>query len=172
MDVGRGLAWAIILVQGAHVLEHVAQTSQVFVFGLPRPHAHGLLGAVLDLESVHFAYNTVFLLGLACFWRLGGSALHDESRGRVWSLFVAGVTLQGYHEVEHIVKMYQHLVFGQTPAPGILGNLVDLVVLHLAFNLIVFALVFPLLWRGTRSHVDARGSALRAEPARQIGGAA
>lgn len=145
------LAWTTILIQGGHVLEHVVQSTQVFVFGTPPGHAHGLLGGLFDLEWVHFAYNSVFLVALGALWHAHGATLRERGRGLAWAMFVAGLALQAYHEIEHLVKMIQHVVGGQTPAPGLLGNVVDLVLLHLAFNVIVYVLALPLLARAVRN---------------------
>lgn len=147
------LGWTLLLVQGGHVLEHMVQSAQVYFFGVSRPQAHGLLGAVFDFEWVHLAYNTVFLAALAWLFRAYGPALRERARGWVWSSFVLGLVLQSYHEVEHVVKITQHEILGQTPAPGILGNLVDLVLLHLGFNLVVYGAVVPLLMRSIRAPV-------------------
>ncbi len=46
---------AAMLIQAAHMVEHIAQVIQKFI--LDRPKAHGLLGAAFDFEWVHFTYN-------------------------------------------------------------------------------------------------------------------
>lgn len=141
------VALALLLIQGAHVLEHVVQTLQVFALELPRAEARGLFGAVFDFEWVHFFYNGSLVVGLILlastyslrerFW----SAVPGASRG----LFFAAVALQGYHFTEHVVKLGQWLWLGLAPAPGILGQWLDLVPLHLALNALVFLGMAPLL---------------------------
>ena len=53
------LAFFFILVvtQGAHVLEHVAQMVQIHLLGLSGLQARGIFG-LLDLEWVHFLWNS------------------------------------------------------------------------------------------------------------------
>ena len=44
--------------QGFHMVEHIAQVMQKFLFHITP--AHGLIGQ-LDLEQVHFAFNLFYL---------------------------------------------------------------------------------------------------------------
>jgi hypothetical protein len=59
---------AVVLIQGGHVIEHIVQLAQVFVFGVPEEDALGLLGYVLQFngteEWLHLGYNTLYLLAL------------------------------------------------------------------------------------------------------------
>jgi hypothetical protein len=48
-----------VAVQSFHMLEHIVQVIQKFV--LQFPVAHGIIGASLDFETVHFAFNLVYL---------------------------------------------------------------------------------------------------------------
>jgi hypothetical protein len=133
------LVWALVI-QTAHMVEHVAQVVQRYVLMMER--AQGFLGAVFDLEWVHFAYNSSLEIGfLAVFvlWR-------RADRTMIPPLLSLLVLFQGYHVVEHVVKMIQYYALGITMGPkGILGHAVPLIWLHFAFNLIVLALVI-LVW--------------------------
>jgi len=139
------LVKATVLIQGFHFVEHVAQAVQKFVLGWQK--AHGILG-FLDLELVHLIYNSLYFLALAALF-VGLGCYSGKSR--VWEqplialFFVFGVLLQGYHEVEHLVKFGQHLETLQQGTPGILGNFFNLIVLHLIFNLLVYLPVLGLL---------------------------
>jgi len=127
-----------LAVQSFHMLEHVVQVLQAFVFHiLP---AHGILGSIFDLEWVHFFYNTDLYL----FLILGAVVLVLERRPRPragWRWLGASLAFQTYHEIEHIVKIAQHISTGIDPAPGILGHFINLIWLHFTFNLIITSLV-------------------------------
>lgn len=140
------LVWALII-QTAHMVEHVAQVVQKHVLMMER--AQGFLGAVFDLEWVHFVYNSGLEIGfLAVFvlWRRAG-------RIAIPPLLTLLVFFQGYHVVEHVAKMIQYYALGITVGPkGILGHVVPLIWLHFAFNLIVLALLL-FLWDKTYSRL-------------------
>lgn len=126
---------AMLIVQTAHMVEHVAQVTQKFILHMPK--AQGLLGSVFDLEHVHFSYNTSLWipLFLALLWyRRSGAPIPFVFKGLVW--------FQGYHVLEHIVKMYQYYALGITVGPkGILGYIFPLIWLHFWLNLIVLVLL-------------------------------
>ena len=98
--------------------------------------AHGLLGSLVDHEWVHFVYNT----GLYVLLILGTVAVLREGRTRApvgWLWLGAAIAVQSYHSVEHTVKIFQHVQTGADPAPGILGQIFDLIWLHFTVNAIV-----------------------------------
>ena len=140
---------ATLTVQSVHMLEHVAQVLQKFV--LRQPEAHGLLGAIFDFEWVHFVFNTSLevTLVLIFIWcrRSAGHRLPLSLRAVVW--------LQGYHVVEHVVRMFQYYV-GDIAAPkGILGFVFPVIWLHFSINMIVLALIVVLIvgdWDAIESH--------------------
>jgi hypothetical protein len=141
---------AAAVVQIFHQFEHVAQVVQAHVLGWKQP--HGLAGAAIDSEWVHIGYNSVLTIALAAillgYGRAGVPSWARRSRACTATL-LAGVGLQGYHQVEHLVKIVQHTTLGTTPAPGILGNAFDLVWLHFWINLAVtVAVVVGLLGLG------------------------
>ena len=65
---------AVVVVQGANLIEHIIQLLQVEVFGVPEDDAFGLLGYVVNFngteEWLHLGFNTAFLLSL-CVLALG-----------------------------------------------------------------------------------------------------
>src|SRR5690242_12583418 len=87
-----------LVIQGLHALEHVAQTMQVFVFGVPRAQAGGLLGAWFDFPIVHFTYNFVYFLLLVWFvsWAFGLGGFRRFDRLGMWLLIIAA-GIQTYH---------------------------------------------------------------------------
>ncbi len=131
----------LLVIQTAHMAEHVAQVIQKFVLHLPK--AQGLLGSIFDLEHIHFTYNTGIWIPivLAYIWyRRSGAPMPFAFRTLVW--------FQGYHVVEHIVKMYQYYALGITVGPkGILGYIFPIVWLHFWLNLIVLLLLAGAFFR-------------------------
>ncbi len=125
----------LLIVQTAHMAEHVAQVIQKFVLHMAQ--AHGLLGSIFDLEWVHFIYNTSLWIPLVLvlqWYRKTGAPMPTSMRLVVW--------LQGYHVIEHIVKMYQYYALGITVGPkGILGFVFPLIWLHFWLNLTVLLLI-------------------------------
>lgn len=128
------ITWALVI-QAAHMVEHIAQVVQKYVLMMDQ--ARGFLGAVFDLEWVHFVYNSgleVAFLAAFLLWRRAGRIVPAS--------LTLVVVFQGYHVVEHVVKMIQYYALGITMGPkGILGHAVPLILLHFAFNLVVVALV-------------------------------
>ncbi|MGH8875664.1 MAG: right-handed parallel beta-helix repeat-containing protein, partial [Acidimicrobiia bacterium] len=133
---------AALAVQGVHQIEHLIQVVQAKMLG--SKNAHGLAGAAFDIEWVHLAFNGVLWAALAlAVAGYGRERLASQRKPRpagFWALG-AGLALQSYHLVEHLLKIHQHVTWGLTPAPGILGHSLDLVWLHFGINLAVLALV-------------------------------
>ncbi len=107
------LAFFFILVvtQGAHVLEHVAQMAQIHLLGLSGLQARGILG-MLDLEWVHFIWNA---------WVLPCAVLLVvlfRKNPWLWVLLVIAV----WHEIEHVSIMSVFLHTGHVGAPGLLAR--------------------------------------------------
>ncbi|MDP8959532.1 MAG: right-handed parallel beta-helix repeat-containing protein, partial [Actinomycetota bacterium] len=140
--------WPVLMVataaavQVVHQLEHVVQVVQAKL--LHWDEAHGLAGAVLDNEWIHLGFNSVLMIALlAAAFGLGRSGLRRWRRRRPHGLaaFAGVLVMQGYHQVEHLVKVSQLLSLGIAPAPGIAGRAFDLVWLHFSINLAVTALL-------------------------------
>ena len=129
----------LALTQSGHVMEHVAQVTQLRILGLSGEHAHGVFGA-LDIEWVHFAWNAWVLIAVVAL--LMGS----QRNGWLW----IAAPLAAWHLLEHTVLIVIYLVTGMEGNPGILamgGLLADGLPLarpelHLVYNLVETA---PLL---------------------------
>jgi hypothetical protein len=136
----------VVLVMAAHEAEHVAQVLQKNALANSCPvDCRGLLGFKADVEWVHFAYNHAILLalvGLYVGFRLWRREWRERSPLGWWSLTIGIFGVQGYHAVEHAVKLDQWLARGHmSPQPGILGMRFSLIELHMLINTVVFALV-------------------------------
>jgi hypothetical protein len=106
------LAFFFILVvtQGAHVLEHVAQMVQIHLLGLSGLQARGIFG-MLDLEWVHLIWNSWVLICAVLLVFL------FRKNPWLWVLLVISV----WHEIEHVYIMSVFLRTGHPGAPGLLA---------------------------------------------------
>ena len=80
-----------------------------------------LVGSVVDIEPVHFVYNTLYLGMLAyTYVRLG---LPREGARRYGSMVFGGLTFalvfQSWHEVEHVFKLAQYFALGVNGTGGV-----------------------------------------------------
>ena len=107
------LAFLFILVvtQGAHLLEHVAQMVQIHLLGLSGLQARGIFG-MLDIEWVHFIWNSWVL---ACTVLL---VFLFRKNPWLWVLLLISV----WHEIEHVYIMSVFLRTGHPGAPGLLAR--------------------------------------------------
>jgi hypothetical protein len=135
---------AAIVLQSFHMLEHVVQIHQHAILGWSIQDSSGLF-AVLNLEEIHWFYNAGYLILLAIVFKKC-SFLKIYNRPNPHKVFVLlfnlSFFLQGYHVVEHSVRMVQYLQTQCVPCPGILGPFVDGVYLHFTLNFLVF--IYPL----------------------------
>jgi hypothetical protein len=133
-----GLFSALLVFQGGHFLEHSIQMWQIHVLNLQGPDARGLV-SVLDVEWVHFVFNSWVLLASAL--------LLYRFRRSGW--LRAMVIFSAWHEVEHAYLLRVFLTTGQAGTPGllaqggaILGGLpVPRADLHFLYNLVEVALL-------------------------------
>jgi hypothetical protein len=105
------LFYGLVVTQTAHLLEHVAQMTQIHLMGLTGPDARGIFGA-LDIEWVHFIWNTWVLLAVLVLLRRFGS---DP-----WLRLTA--LLSGWHELEHVYIFSVYLATGVSGTPGLLSH--------------------------------------------------
>ena len=107
------LAFFFILVvtQGAHFIEHVAQMVQIHLLGLSGLQARGILG-MLDIEWVHFIWNSWVLLSVVLLLFL------FPKNPWLWVLLV----ISTWHEVEHVYIMSIYLRTGHAGAPGLIAH--------------------------------------------------
>ena len=154
---------AALTVQLGHELEHFVQVVQAKVQHVAPP--HGLFGSIFDTEWVHFGYNLVLFVAMVAVLAAYRGSFWGSRRSAAVGVFLAGVVFQGYHVVEHTVKIWQHVATGATPAPGIVGHHIDLVWLHFTYNLMVtVAMIAGFLGLGVlrtllpgRAHIPALG---------------
>lgn len=112
-------------------MEHVVQIFQIHALGIPPKEAHGIFGA-LDIEWVHFVWNTWVLIAVAILL----------TRFRRNPLLLLGALFAGWHELEHVVIMWTYLSTDIVGTPGILsrGGIVGSPLirpdLHFAYNVI------------------------------------
>lgn len=105
------LFYLLVVTQGGHVLEHVAQMIQIHALGLHGKAARGIFGA-LDIEWVHFVWNTWVLAAVVL--------LLTRFRSNRW--LWATLALAGWHEAEHIVVFVTYLTTGVAGTPGLLAR--------------------------------------------------
>ena len=127
-----------VLFHSMHMIEHIVQELQSDLWGVQDP--HGIFGAVADLQWVHFTYVFVVMVAtVMVFWgcvAVKGHRWLYAKPGAYLNLWAA-ILLQGYHQVEHIVKAIQS---AQTDFPltqGLLGHTVGLGFLHHGLSLLV-----------------------------------
>lgn len=123
-----------VAVQSFHMLEHIAQVVQKFVLQVP---AHGILGASLDFEPVHFAFNILYLVLVAAVW-ISFRKTPIRKMNLVYGIVTFVLVFQSWHFIEHAVKLEQHFVKGCVTCPGILGYYFDPILLHFTYNTIVY----------------------------------
>jgi hypothetical protein len=136
---------AVIAIQGGHVVEHVIQLFQVFVFGVPEQDALGLLGYVLQFngteEWLHLGYNLFYLLALYAMilplWRVTPAVVPTWA---FWFFIVASVWIETWHGVEHGVIISNVIANGSCPCPGIGDVALGLsdTILHFFYNVLAY----------------------------------
>jgi hypothetical protein len=113
-DVRLALYLVFLVFQSIHFTEHVAQMVQIHLLGRPFSLSHGLFGAVLDTEWLHFFFDSLYIpfFTLYLLWLYG---YHDRW---MWIL----VPLAAWHCAEHVVIMNYYLRTGIVGSPGILAQ--------------------------------------------------
>jgi hypothetical protein len=144
---------AVVVIQGIHVVEHVIQLAQVYVFGVADDDALGLLGYVFEFQGteewLHLIFNVSFLLALYAL--VLPMRRHVPSPIPPWAfgVFLAGaVALETWHVVEHSVIIANVIKNSGCPCPGIgdaaLG--VSDTQLHFVYNAIAYAGTVTPFW--------------------------
>lgn len=144
----------VVAVMLFHESEHVAQVFQKDMRGEACPNdCRGLLGFAFDVEWIHFAYNLAILVLLAALfvgYRMWQPAWRRAKPGAWLSLAVGIFVIQGYHALEHSVKLEQWFGNGhRSPTPGLLGQPLpmaegrnfSLIELHFLLNTVVLVCV-------------------------------
>jgi hypothetical protein len=156
-----------LLIQTFHMGEHLLQVFRVHFDGVPSK--GGIVGSVVETEWVHFGYNLAVLTGLGAVVAARFRGWTPRGRVDIGDALLSVATLvQAYHVVEHSVKLTQHLVTGAKVNPGILGGPIDLVWLHFAINLSVYAgfLGALIAYQWWKPHPAPEPRALLLHPAR------
>ena len=142
----------VVIVQGIHVIEHIIQLLQVYVFDVPDEDALGLLGYIIQFngteEWLHLGFNFTYLL---CLYVLVVALREYVDIGIVplWAYLtfaIAGAGLESWHMVEHIVIISNVIQHRGCPCPGIGDRALSLsdTILHFFYNAIAYtATVIP-----------------------------
>ena len=153
---------AVVLIQGIHVVEHIIQLAQVTLFGVPDDDALGLLGYVFQFngteEWLHLVFNAAYVASLfvivLTFHRMAGDRLLP---GWAFTVLSAGVALESWHMVEHLVIIWHVLRNSGCPCPGIGDRALDVTdtVLHFVYNAIAYAATVVPFWLLVRTPESA-----------------
>ena len=138
---------AVVVIQGVHVVEHIIQLLQVYVYGVPDDDALGLLGYVFAFQGteewLHLAFNTAYVLSLcALVFPLRELALRRVVPAwAFWVFLVGGVGFESWHLVEHLVIIANVVRNSGCPCPGIGDRALDVTdtQLHFVYNAIAYA---------------------------------
>ncbi len=143
------LFYVLVVTQTGHLLEHVAQMFQIHVLALTGADARGIFGT-LDIEWVHFLWNTWVLLAVVVLLRHFGA--------NRWPWLTA--LFSSWHAVEHAYILSVYLTTGLSRTPGLLaeggalggGLPVTRPDLHFLYNLIeTVPLITASLYQAQRS---------------------
>ncbi len=169
----------VVVVQAVHVFEHILQLIQVFILAVPDDDALGLLGMVFEFQGteewLHLVFNVTYLAGfyvlLRPLWRATPTVVPHWA---LWAFLIAGVGLQTWHGIEHIVIISRVIANSGCPCPGILDVALGTTdtVLHFFYNTITFLGLLAPFWYVVRhrlspgSAVPPSGSQREKSPAR------
>lgn len=133
----RPALWTFAFIVLAHWAEHLVQAYQIWVMGMPRPHAMGILGMawpwLVHSEWLHYGYAVVMLAGF--FLLLPGMV----GRARTW--WRVALAIQFWHHIEHALLLSQALTGWRLAGSAVPTSLIQLVIprveLHLFYNAVV-----------------------------------
>lgn len=154
-EANRWLTWLFVLVvayQVFHHIEHIAQVYQYVFVGLPALESAGILW-FFNIEWNHFVFNAGYFIGLAVvLLAVMGILRRKRSLEKTsLALIMAALAVQGWHFLEHIVRIAKHMITGCEPCGGILDTLFGwgLIHLHFVFNTLALLLtVTAFFWFG------------------------
>lgn len=156
LTLGR-LATAALLValvyQVFHFAEHVAQIFQHWYLGKPPKESLGILWFA-GVEWNHFLFNVGYY-GLELIFTIGMlnafQRFHVRPHPVGLMLLLGYIAFQGWHFVEHTVRIVEHIVIGCEPCPGVLDRLTGwkLITLHFWLNAIALGVTSAtVVWFG------------------------
>lgn len=143
----------VVVIQGIHVVEHVIQLAQVYLFGVADDDALGVLGYIFEFQGteewLHLVFNLSFLLALFALVLPMRRYVPQTIPFWAFGVFVLGaVGLETWHVVEHSVIIANVLKNSGCPCPGIgdaaLG--VTDTQLHFVYNAIAYAATVTPFW--------------------------
>lgn len=111
LSAGLAMLYVMVMFQGAHTIEHLAQMYELHILGWPGPSAKGII-SFLDVEWVHLIWNTWVVLMLG--WLLFIYRRHPW----IWALFIFAI----YHEAEHVYMVSVYIKTGIAGTPGLLAR--------------------------------------------------
>lgn len=156
---------AVVVIQGIHVVEHVIQLAQVYLFGVADDDALGLLGYVFEFQGteewLHLVFNLSYLLALYALILPMRRFVLDTIPFWAFGVFVLGAAgLETWHVVEHSVVIANVIKNSGCPCPGIgdaaLG--VTDTQLHFVYNAVAYAATVTPFWflmRGPQQRMTA-----------------
>lgn len=134
-----------MIAASGHLLEHILQMFQFYVW---HTHPWGLIGQIADREWLHVWYNLpAYLIILFIYLAIRKNVPDFYQADRSMKAMAVFLWIQGYHLLEHIVKIYQYFTTGIEPAPGILGNVLPLVPLHFTLVIVTYVLTMVVFVR-------------------------
>ena len=157
---------AVVVIQGIHVIEHVIQLAQVYLFGVADDDALGLLGYVFEFQGteewLHLVFNVSYMLALYALILPMRRFVLDTIPFWAFGVFVLGAAgLETWHVVEHSVVIANVIKNSGCPCPGIgdaaLG--VTDTQLHFIYNAIAYAATVTPFWYLTRGPSAKLGAA-------------
>jgi hypothetical protein len=151
---------AVLAVQGVHVIEHVLQLVQVYVFDVPSERAFGLLGYVFNVmgtaEWMHLVFNAAYLLSLYAILLAAHELVGPgHISRRVFGAFaVLGAGLETWHMTEHAVIIANVVRNDGCPCPGIGDRALNVsdVQLHFVYNTLTYGATVALFVAVRRWH--------------------
>jgi hypothetical protein len=169
------MLWVFAALMAAHWLEHAFQAWQVYVLGMPRPCALGMLGMrypwLIRTESLHFGFAIFTTIGLLALWKvftelpgddLAGYAehfgLHTSNPTAPW--WRAATYISVWHLFEHTLlfgqAMLHHNLFGAAVPTSIIQLFVPRIELHLFYNsLVTIPIVVAMVLLGVKKRLSA-----------------
>lgn len=143
-----GVAAALLLAlayQFFHHIEHVAQIHQFSFLGKSAKESMGILW-FFDIEWNHFVFNAgyfgLLLFAAASVWRWQKKMGLRAFVSPIVLVLLFATVWEGWHLVEHTVKITQHVVVGCKPCKGIADRAlgIKLPILHYWYNFVALFL--------------------------------
>lgn len=136
----------VVVIQGIHVIEHIIQLAQVYLFRVADDDALGLLGSVFSFQGteewLHFVFNVSFLAALyVLLIPLSRMVPERLPAWAFWSFAILSVALESWHVIEHIVIITNVIRNDGCPCPGIGDRVLGVTdtVLHFFYNAVAIA---------------------------------